>query len=74
MPDLNGLEAVKQIREFNKTVYIISQTAFAQYDYKAKTIEAGCNAYIEKPINKTKLMDIIKKAGCQTNTNKDIPA
>ena len=61
MPELNGMEAVKQIREFNKKVFIIAQTAYAQDDYKETTIEAGCNDYIEKPVNKNKLIDIISK-------------
>lgn len=61
MPKLNGMEAVKQIREFNDKVYIIAQTAFAQDGYREKTIAAGCNDYIEKPINKTKLLEMIRK-------------
>jgi CheY-like chemotaxis protein len=61
MPELNGLEAVKQIRKFNPDVFIISQTAYAQNGYRAKSMEAGCNEYIEKPVNKNKLYDIITK-------------
>jgi CheY-like chemotaxis protein len=61
MPELNGMEAVKQIREFNREVYIIAQTAYAQDDYKAKAIEAGCNEFIEKPVDKNKLIKLISK-------------
>jgi signal transduction histidine kinase/CheY-like chemotaxis protein len=67
MPKLNGIEAVKQIRKFNNNVYIIAQTAYALEDYKTQTLEAGCNSYIEKPINKTKLLEIISKGISQTN-------
>lgn len=63
MPKLNGLEAVKEIRKFNNKVYIIAQTAYAQNGYKTQTIEAGCNAYIEKPINKSKLLNILTHSG-----------
>ena len=59
MPELDGMEAVKQIREFNQKVFIIAQTANAIDDYKAKALAAGCNEYIEKPVNKTKLMHLI---------------
>lgn len=63
MPELNGLDAVKRIRSFNPDVFIIAQSAYAQNGYRHKTIEAGCNEYIEKPINKTRLYEIISKSG-----------
>lgn len=66
MPELNGIEAVKQIREFNKKVFIIAQTANAQDGYKTKAIMAGCNEYIEKPLDKDELMSLIFK-GVQNN-------
>ncbi|HSM48824.1 MAG TPA: transporter substrate-binding domain-containing protein [Draconibacterium sp.] len=61
MPELDGMEAVKQIRKFNREVYIIAQTAYAQDDYKTKAIEAGCNEFIEKPVDKQKLIRLISK-------------
>lgn len=61
MPELNGLEAVKRIRKFNKHVIIIAQTAFTQCGYKETAIDAGCNDYIEKPIKKDKLIALISK-------------
>jgi signal transduction histidine kinase/CheY-like chemotaxis protein len=61
MPELDGIEAVKQIREFNPKVFIIAQTAYAQDNYKTKTIQAGCNDFIEKPVDKNKLLRLISK-------------
>jgi PAS domain S-box-containing protein len=61
MPQMNGLEATRQIRQFNKDVIIIAQTAYAFAGDSEKAIEAGCNDYISKPINKTLLYDLIKK-------------
>jgi len=61
MPILNGYEATKQIRSFNKDVIIIAQTAFALKGDREKAIEAGCNDYITKPINKDKLIEMIGK-------------
>ncbi len=61
MPGLDGIEAVKQIREFNRNVYIIAQTAYAHNDYKSVTLEAGCNEFIEKPVSKNKLLHLIAK-------------
>ncbi len=61
MPKMNGLEATQQIRQFNKDVIIIAQTAYAFSGDSEKAIEAGCNDYISKPINRTLLYDLMKK-------------
>jgi PAS domain S-box-containing protein len=61
MPNMDGNEATRQIRQFNKDVIIIAQTAFAFTGDREKAIEAGCNDYISKPINKTLLYELIKK-------------
>lgn len=62
MPKMDGYEATRQIRTFNKDVIIIAQTAFALSGDKEKSIEAGCNDYIKKPIRKEKLFSIILKS------------
>jgi CheY-like chemotaxis protein len=54
LPDINGLEVVRKIRETNQKVVIIAQTAYAMTDDRQKALEAGCNDYIAKPI-KTKV-------------------
>jgi PAS domain S-box-containing protein len=61
MPKMNGLEATQQIRQFNKDVIIIAQTAYAFAGDKEKALEAGCNDYICKPINMTLLYELINK-------------
>ena len=61
MPKMDGNEATRQIRQFNKEVIIIAQTAYAFTGDSEEAIEAGCNDYITKPINKTQLFGLIKK-------------
>jgi CheY-like chemotaxis protein len=61
MPQLNGYEAARRIREFNKEVVIIAQTAYALSGDREKAIEAGCNDYITKPVDKGKLLGVINK-------------
>ncbi|MDY0102148.1 MAG: response regulator [Lentimicrobium sp.] len=59
MPDVNGYEATRQIRKFNKEVIIIAQTAFGLYSDREKALEAGCNEYISKPIGQAMLIELI---------------
>ncbi len=60
MPELNGYEATKEIRKFNKDIIIIAQTAYAQNDEKYKAFNAGCNGYISKPIKINELLKLLK--------------
>ncbi len=60
MPYKNGHEATREIRDFNKDVIVIAQTAHTLHGYETKIIESGCNDYISKPISKEKLFKLIK--------------
>lgn len=60
MPEMNGYEATREIRKFNKQVIIIAQSAFAIAGETAMAIEAGCNSYIAKPVDPTLLISLIK--------------
>jgi PAS domain S-box-containing protein len=61
MPFMDGYEATRQIRQINKDVVIIAQTAFSMFGDKEKAIKAGCNDYITKPMKKEMLLKIIEK-------------
>ncbi len=59
MPVMDGYEATKLIRESNKHVPIIAQTAYV--DDRSKVIECGCSSIITKPFNKAELLRTIKE-------------
>ena len=50
MPDMDGYEATRKIRESNKEVVIIAQTAYALCGDEEKSMAAGCSNYISKPM------------------------
>ena len=56
MPKINGLDATREIRKFNKTIPIIAFTAYAMPADQQKTRKAGCTDFIAKPIKKDKLL------------------
>ncbi len=61
LPIMNGYEATKTIRQFNQSACIIAQSAYAFPENMQKARDAGCDAYIAKPIQKDKLMNLINK-------------
>lgn len=61
IPNMDGYEATKKIKEFRKNIPIIAQTAHVLEEDKNKSIKAGCDDYIPKPIDKNKLLEILDK-------------
>jgi PAS domain S-box-containing protein len=61
MPEMDGYEATRQIRQFNKGVVIVAQTAFAMFQDRQKVLDAGCNDYFQKPISGEQLMALTQK-------------
>ena len=61
MPNLDGLEATKIIRELSPTVPIIAQSAYAYQQDQIAATDAGCSDFITKPISQAKLKDMINK-------------
>lgn len=61
LPVKSGIVATKEIKQFNKDIPIIAQTAYALSGDKEKIIDAGCDDYISKPIDKDVLLEKINK-------------
>lgn len=61
MPEMDGLEATRQIREIRPELPIIATTAYAQTGDEHRILAAGCNEYLAKPIKSVDLMALIGK-------------
>lgn len=61
MPEMDGYEATRKIRQFNPDVIIIAQTAYALNNDHVKVMASGCNDYISKPIDRNQLLKVLKK-------------
>lgn len=58
MPVMGGLEATRKIREFNNDIPIVALTANAFDADRASAIDAGCNAFLSKPVKRKQLIDL----------------
>ena len=56
MPNMNGYEATKAIRQQGDKTPIVALTANAMNGDVQKCISAGCDDYLSKPIDPKKLM------------------
>lgn len=56
MPEMNGIEATKEIRRIRLDLPIIAHTAFIFKDDKDIILEAGCDACLIKPIRREQLI------------------
>ena len=61
IPTIDGYAVCKKIRETNKDIPIIAQTAYAMNDEQALCAEAGCNAYLSKPLNIDRLISMMDR-------------
>ncbi len=60
LPDINGIEATKQILEHNNNIKVIALTSHITEDEVVAALQAGVSAYIIKDISTEFLMIIIK--------------
>ena len=75
MPEMDGFEATRRIREplsgvLDNKVLIIAMTAHAMTGDKDRCLEAGMDNYISKPIDPKKLVEIIKESISFAEANK----
>jgi CheY-like chemotaxis protein len=61
LPNTDGLDLTKRIKEDSETdhIPIIAVTAYAMKGDRERILEAGCDAYVSKPINTRELPGLI---------------
>ena len=78
LPDIDGFEVLKEIRgwKINRDIPIIAITSYAMSGDRERLLYAGCNGYLEKPIDPTNIIaqirEIIEGSGdCESGERKD---
>ncbi len=62
MPVMDGLIATRKIREFNSDILIVALTANAFDTDRASAMDAGCNAFLPKPVKRKQLFELLSGA------------
>jgi PAS domain S-box-containing protein len=61
LPKMDGYTTTQKIKEIRKNIPVIAQTAHASDEDRIKSLKAGCDDYISKPIDKNELLAMISK-------------
>ena len=62
MPGLNGMEALRAIKELNSEIVVLIMTAFGSIDQAVQAVKEGAYDYINKPFKIDEILLTIEKA------------
>jgi two-component system sensor histidine kinase/response regulator len=63
MPEMDGLEATRQIKSKRTNLPILAITAYCESEDKKLALEAGCDEFITKPVKKDFLLKKLEEYG-----------
>ena len=72
MPKMQGLEAIKTIREFGYKGKIIILSGFSEFSYAQEAIKYNISAYLTKPVDEEYLVEILNTIKEEYEKEKDI--
>ena len=72
LPGIDGIETTRRIRqsEADVNIPIIAMTSYAMLGDRARILAAGCNGYIEKPIDPLTVVEAISKVLEETSAER----
>lgn len=72
LPDLNGIDLLKQIKEIDNDIVVIMITAFQEVETAVNAIKLGAYDYISKPLEMEKIKKIVKEALEKVSLQKEV--
>jgi len=61
MPEMTGIELIREIKSLNKGTKCVIITAYAEFEYAKESVKLNVNDYILKPFRSKDLFEIVKK-------------
>ncbi len=71
MPGINGIDAIKEMKRFCTSTVFIVMSAYDKFDYAKEAIKLGVLEYITKPMDKMKVISVLKKAMEQIDNERE---
>ena len=71
MPGINGIDAMKEIKQFSANTIFIVMSAYDKFDYAKEAIKLGVLEYINKPMDRMKVITVLKKAMAQIDSERE---
>lgn len=71
MPGIDGIEAIREIKERCRNVVFIILTAFEQFDFAKEALKLGVTEYLLKPVNRMKIVDAFRKAADTVRSDRE---
>ena len=71
MPGINGIEAMREIRQTNASTIFIVMTAYDKFDYAKEAINLGVLEYMNKPIDRVKIAEVVRRAMRQIDRERE---
>ena len=72
MPEMNGIEVLKAVKETRPEIYVILMTAFGSIDSAVEAMKKGAYDYITKPFKMEEITIVIKKALEEKGLRKEV--
>ena len=69
LPVMDGYDATREIKKIRKDLPVISQTANAMLGDRKKSLDAGCDEYMAKPIRRMELLETIQRVLAKYGNN-----
>ena len=61
LPDLKGFEAAEVIKKARPDLPVVAMSAFENKEDKIRSLQAGCDDYIAKPINFNEIFGLLSR-------------
>lgn len=71
MPGINGIEVIRELRNSGLDTVFIIMSAFDKFDYAKEAINLRVMEYLTKPMNRDKLVAVLKKAMHQIDAERE---